>query len=98
MQDPTVLRGRLEEFRFPEVLVRVSARKETGLLQLTRHKIEKTVYFQDGNIIFSRSNDPDDRLGPLMLRQNKITYRQLVNCEPRVSPEKRLGTILVLEG
>ena len=98
MSEAFSLLGRLSEIRFAELILKLSARLETGVLHLWRGGIEKHVYFQEGKIVFARSNDPDERLGALFLRRNKITYRQLSDAADKVVPGKRLGTILVLDG
>ena len=98
MENSPVFRGSLEEKRIPEILYQLSRTKETGTLFLKRHTVEKSFSVEEGKIIFASSNDPDDRLGVLLLRRNKISYRQLEECSPKVDPSKRLGTVLVLDG
>ena len=92
------VRGSLDEIRVPEILHNISRRKLTGALHIHRSHQKKTIYFEEGKIVFAASNDPDDRLGVLLLRRSKVTYRQLQECAPKVVPGKRLGTVLVLEG
>ena len=92
------LHGRLEDVHFSELLLTISQRKESGVLHVVRHNIEKDVYFHDGRIIFAKSNDLDERLGELCLRTGKISLRQLEECAKKVVPGLRLGTILVQEG
>jgi hypothetical protein len=92
------LHGRLEDVHFSELLLTISQRKESGVLHVARQKIEKDVYFQDGRIIFAKSNDPDERLGELCLRTGKISFRHLDESAKKVVPGLRLGTILVQEG
>lgn len=96
--DDTGLRGNLEDVNFPELLQKVSQRKETGVLQITHLKVKKAIYFQEGEIVFAKSNDADDRLGELLLRKGKLTWRQLEDSARKIVPGKRLGTILVQEG
>ena len=98
MEDQHWLRGNLRQIRFPDLLLKISDRKQTGVLRLIRKPFQKVVYFQEGMIVFARSSDPDERLGELLLRQNKVTYRQLVDCFDKVGPGMRLGTVLVLQG
>jgi Domain of unknown function (DUF4388) len=92
------LQGRLEDVHFSEILLTVSQRKETGILHVVRYRIEKDIYFQDGRIVFAKSNDRDERLGELVLRSGKIGYRHLDESSKKVVPGLRLGTILVQEG
>ena len=92
------LQGRLEDVHFSEILLTISQRKETGVLHVVRYRIEKDIYFQDGRIVFAKSNDRDERLGELVLRSGKIGYRHLDESSKKVVPGLRLGTILVQEG
>ncbi|HSP06432.1 MAG TPA: DUF4388 domain-containing protein [Acidobacteriota bacterium] len=98
MNAQSVLKGRLEDVHFPELLLEISQRRETGILHLTRQKYEKDIYFQDGRIVFAKSNDTDQRLGELLLRRGKITLKQLVDAAAKIVTGTRLGTILVQEG
>jgi Domain of unknown function (DUF4388) len=97
MEDRPLLSGRLEEVHFPELLHEVSKRKQTGVLHVIRQGINKDIFFDQGHVVFAKSNDPDDRLGELLLRQGKITYHQLDEAAQKIAPERRLGTILVQE-
>lgn len=92
------LHGRLEDVHFSEILLTISQRKETGVLHVTRYRIEKDIYFQDGRIVFAKSNDPDERLGELVLKSGKVSYRHIDESSRKVVPGLRLGTILVQEG
>lgn len=92
------LQGRLEDVHFSEILLTISQRKETGVLHVVRYRIEKDIYFQEGRIVFAKSNDRDERLGELVLRSGKIGYRHLDESSKKVVPGLRLGTILVQEG
>ncbi len=92
------MRGNLSEKHFPELLLEISEAKETGVLYVRQKEIERQIFFQDGGITFARSSDPDDRLGSLLLRHNRITYRQYQEAAVKVTTGKRLGTVLVLDG
>jgi Domain of unknown function (DUF4388) len=91
------LTGSLEETRVPEILSGLFQRKETGTLFLNRQHIEKNLYLEEGKVVFASSNDPDEQLGALLLRRNKVTYHQLQESAPKVDRGKRLGTVLVIE-
>ena len=92
------LRGILEDVHFPDLLLEISQRRETGILRLRRQNIEKEIFFQDGRIVFAKSNDSDQRLGELLLRRGKVTLKHLEEAASRIVPGVRLGTILVQEG
>jgi len=92
------LRGNLREKHFPELLLEISELKGTGVLHVRQREVERQIFFQEGWITFARSNDSDDRLGSLLLRHNRITYRQYQEAAAKVTTGKRLGTVLVLDG
>jgi hypothetical protein len=98
METSPVFRGNLAERQLPEVLNHLARSAETGTLFLQHHSVCKSLYLENGKVIFAASNDPDDRLGPLLLRRRKVTAKQLEELGTRVSPGKRLGTVLVLQG
>jgi len=89
------LKGSLRESKVPDLIYSISQAKATGVLYLTREDEKKALYFNKGRIVFAKSNSIDDRLGEQLLKQKKITYRQLEEASKLISQGKRLGTILV---
>jgi hypothetical protein len=57
--------------------------------------VTKTVWVQQGRIVFAGSTDPDERLGECMLRAGLITVEQYDESSNLIRPGKRQGTILV---
>lgn len=98
MDDLQLLKGRLKDTHFPELLLIISREKLTGVLHIHHPPIEKDLYFQEGRPVFARSNDDDERLGEVLLQQGKISYRQLEDSAQKIVPGVRLGTILVQDG
>jgi hypothetical protein len=90
--------GSLEQTSVPEVLRPLVRAKRTGVLRFTRRKIVKTVYLSGGRIIFATSTDPDDRLGEMLLRKGRISYRALEQSVHAMQAGKRQGTLLVENG
>ena len=90
--------GRIEQASLPGVLRPLVRHKKTGLLRFTRGRTVKTVYLLEGRLIFATSNDPDDRLGEMLLREGLITYRTLEESVAAIQAGKRQGTILVESG
>lgn len=90
--------GRLEQTSLPAALRPLVRQKKTGLLRLTRGRAIKTVYLLEGRLIFATSNDPDDRLGEMLLRKGLIGYRALEESVAAIQKGKRQGTILVESG
>jgi hypothetical protein len=92
------LKGALEEQGLPEVLRPRVRAKRTGVLRFTRRRYVKTVYLSEGRVIFATSNDPDDRLGEMLLRKGRISYRALEASVRAMLGGKRQGTLLVENG
>ncbi|MBD3869303.1 MAG: DUF4388 domain-containing protein [Acidobacteria bacterium] len=95
---PGLSAGRLEGISVPDLLWAFSLREKTGTLMVTRNGIKKTVYFQDGRVVFASSSDPDDRLGELLLREKMITLANLEEVLTRLNTGKRIGALLVDAG
>ncbi len=80
----------------PEVLQWVAIGKKTGSLAFVRDKTKVHIFFQEGNVISSRSNDPTKQLGQFLLFQGKITESQLKRAfEIHLQTKVMLGKILV---
>lgn len=90
--------GSLEQTGIPEVLRSLLRPKRTGVLRFTRRKVVKTVYLSGGRLIFATSTDPDDRLGEMLLRKGRISYRALEQSVRAMHAGKRQGTLLVENG
>ena len=72
--------------------------RKTGVLRLVQHQTTKTVYIDEGQLIFATSTDPDDRLGEILLRKGAISFRTLEDSARALAIGKRQGTILVENG
>lgn len=94
MSDQLAIRGILEESALPELLRSVCRSKESGVLTCYVSEHKKSIYIQEGQIIFASSTDFDDRLGESLLRHGKITVRHFLDATKSVRPERRLGSIL----
>jgi hypothetical protein len=90
--------GSLAEHDVPELVQFVHEGRWTGVLTLTHMGVGKSVYVQEGRLVFASSSSPDERLGELLLRRGKISLRQFSEAGQAVGPGKRLGTILVERG
>ena len=93
-----LLAGRLEGFSLPDLLWSLCRCQGTGVLRLFGAGFEKSVYIEDGRIVFASSSDPDDRLGEMFLRAGLIKIDQLEQAVAQLSTGKRLGTLLVEAG
>ncbi len=92
------LEGTLEGTTIAELLWRLGARRFTGSLVLEHGGTRKVVYLRDGLIVFAASTDPEDRLGPFLLRRGDVRLSDLVEAGSRVATGRRLGQILIERG
>jgi hypothetical protein len=92
------LKGTLAGTSFPAIIRPLVRHRKTGVLRLSQLDTAKTVYIDEGRLIFATSNDPDDRLGEILLRKGTITYRTLEESARALRAGKRQGTILVENG
>ncbi|HEV2884916.1 MAG TPA: DUF4388 domain-containing protein, partial [Pyrinomonadaceae bacterium] len=82
-----------------ELLQFLAAGRKTGMLKLDRAKIVKQIYFEDGVIVGSNSNDPKEYLGQLLIHYGKLDEPQLrAAMEVQRKSGGKLGEILISTG
>ncbi len=87
---------RLKDYRFPEILMGISAAGKTGMLYLKNWPAEKIIYIRKGSIIFASSNIEEDCLGINLLTKGKITVSQYYESIRLLEKTgKRHGSILI---
>ncbi len=92
------LSGHLEGLSLPDLLWVLSSGRKTGVLQLRHHTRTKTLYIENGEIIFAASNDPDERLGTALLRQGLVSLDGIESAVEQLHTGKRIGALLVESG
>jgi len=93
------LSGNLRTMDLAELLQWVTLGRKTGSLTFVREKVKNYIFFKDGKIISSRSNEPTKQIGHYLLFQGKITESQLKRAlEIQLQTRVHLGKILVQEG
>ena len=88
-------KGDLSDIGFPDILEFLRASRKTGVISFKRDRVRKSIYIQDGNVIFATSNIPEDRLGDLLLAKGKITRKDYDRSVTMLGGSKRQGRILV---
>ena len=82
-----------------DLLQFLAAGRKTGTLKFDLGKISKQVYFQNGLIVGSKSNDPREYLGQILLHYGKVDDAQLqLAREAQKSTGAKLGEVLVEKG
>lgn len=93
-----ILEGDLSRIQIADVLNFVGMIRATGKLVVRQPRLERTVHWKEGEIIFASSNSPEHSLGQFLLRNGKITPEQYQESAARVSPTMRHGKLLVQMG
>jgi hypothetical protein len=82
-----------------DLLQFLGAGRKTGTLKFDRGKITKQVYFKEGLIVGSRSNDPKEYLGQVLLHFGKLNESQLQQArETQRASGAKLGEAVVQLG
>lgn len=93
------IKGSLNTMSVSDLLQFLAVGRKTGLLKLSRIKVIKGIYFENGVIVGSSTNDPSEYLGQVLLHYAKITEPQLqAAMESQRQNKRRLGQILVDQG
>jgi hypothetical protein len=90
--------GSLAGHDFADLVHQLHERRFTGSLTLSHVGVGKCLTVQNGRLVFASSSSPDDRLGELLLRRGRLSFRQYADAGQAVVPGKRLGAILVEQG
>src|SRR5580765_5191202 len=93
------IQGTLKTMSLTDLLQFLEAGRKSGTLQFDLGKITKQVYFQKGLIVGSKSNDPREYLGQVLLHYGKVDDAQLKAArEVQRTSGGRLGDVLVQQG
>src|SRR5262249_55983912 len=94
----------MAEVSFAELLVGVSDRKDTGVLELNAEQIKTRIYFQEGVPVFADGGAVGDTLGRILVRHGRLTEEQYEQAIAHMkqnlqgSQQIRLGECLVQLG
>ena len=82
-----------------DLLQFLAAGRKSGTLKFDHGKITKQVYFKNGMIVGSKSNDPREYLGQVLLHYGKVDDSQLKAArEVQRTSGAKLGEVLVQQG
>lgn len=82
-----------------DLLQFLAASRKSGTLKFDRNNVSKQVYFENGLIVGSKSNDPREYLGQVLLHYGKVDEGQLQAArEAQRKSGAKLGEVLVQQG
>src|SRR5215207_4109427 len=93
------IKGTLKTMSLSDLLQFLAAGRKSGTLKFDHAKITKQVYFKNGMIVGSKSNDPREYLGQVLLHYGKVDDNQLKAArELQRTSGAKLGEVLVQQG
>ena len=93
------IKGKLENTPVPLIFHSIRDRQLTGRGTFEDGPRRVELFFREGQIVYAASNDPDMRLGEVLLREGYISLAQyLRSVELLLETGRRQGEILVEEG
>jgi hypothetical protein len=93
------IQGTLKTMSLTDLLQFLAAGRKSGTLKFDHGKITKQVYFKKGMIVGSKSNDPREYLGQVLLHYGKVDDAQLKAArEVQRTSGAKLGEVLVAQG
>jgi len=93
------IKGTLKTMSVSDLLQFLAAARKTGTLKVARGTIVKEIVLENGVIVGSRSNDPKQLIGQVLLHYGKIGEEQLRDAmEIHRQSGDRLGNILSAQG
>lgn len=98
MPERPIFEGDLRRIQIADVLSFVSIIRGSGKLVLRQGRLERTLHWREGEIVFASSNSNEQSLGQFLLRNGKITEEQYQESAARVGPNMRHGKVLVQMG
>ena len=98
MAQQSILEGDLSRIQMPDVFSFLAMIRATGKLLLRQARMERTIHWREGEVVFATSNSPEHTLGQFLLRNGKITQEQYEESAIRVGPNQRHGKVLVQMG
>lgn len=91
--------GQLTTMSLMDLLQWAGLNRKSGVFELERDKVTKKLFFRDGRVVACYSDDPNSRLGQLLLSRGKITTDQLRDAlQVQQATGDSIGNILKQRG
>src|SRR5213593_4323039 len=87
----SVMTGDLGSISLADLFTLLSLAKKTGALRCTRAAETRTILWEQGEVVFARSNSVRDSLGCFLVRRGAITEDQNAESARKITPDTRHG-------
>ncbi|OLD66582.1 MAG: hypothetical protein AUI52_03505 [Acidobacteria bacterium 13_1_40CM_2_68_10] len=98
MPGKTILSGDLGAINLADIFNLLGMSKKSGVLKLTRGAETRSLHWEQGEIVFARSNSVRDSLGNFLVRKGIITPEQNAVSASKIDETTRHGKVLVRMG
>ncbi len=71
---------------------------QKGQLYFQQGNIRKHLYFQDGKLVYARTNQPQELIGEVLFRLGKIPNEVYAKIDEFIMPKRSIGEVLVASG
>lgn len=92
------MQGDLTTICLPDLLRSIYVERRTGELIFSQGEQRKQIFFELGNIVFSASNQAQDRIGEVLLRHGLLSPQDFDRAVEATKSGKRFGKALVEMG
>ena len=77
------------------LLKEIASERKSGQLDATYPRVQKFLYFQDGGLIFAKTNVPEERLGSILYKSGKISGDVFESIPGLTTSGRMIGEILI---
>jgi tetratricopeptide (TPR) repeat protein len=76
-------------------LKEIAFERKSGQLNVVLPGIQKSLFFQDGGLLFAKTNDPEERLGIVLFKMGKISEEIRDAIPALTAPGRMIGETLI---
>ena len=73
-------------------------RKNRGMLSVHYQNFQKYLFFQDGFLVYAKTNHPLELLGEVLFRLGKLSKEDFDRIDEHIEPKKTIGAVLIEKG
>ncbi len=72
--------------------------RKKGSLSILHQRFQKHLFFQEGFLVYAKTNHPQELLGEVLFRLGKLSKEDLDRIDEFIEPNKTIGSVLVAKG
>jgi curved DNA-binding protein CbpA len=73
-------------------------KKNRGRLSFFHQNIQKYLFFQNGFLVYAKTNHPQELLGEVLFRLGKLSKEEFEKIDEYIQPRKSIGAVLIEKG